>query len=112
MSDSVKFVLGDLLFTTPNVEYLKLSDNIEMFDGVLICGNHKLREIKLPSKLKYVGSYFIEDVTLIKEITFGKNTKEYGWSVVCNCPNVKRVRVPKGSKYDASEFDGIKVEEY
>ena len=112
MSDSVKFVLGDLLFTTPNVEYLKLSDNIEMLDGTLICGNHKLREIKLPSKLKYVGSYFIEDVALIKEITFGMNTKEYGWSVVCDCPNVKRIRVPKGSQYDASEFDGIKVEEY
>jgi hypothetical protein len=47
-----------------------------------------------------------------KEITFGKNTKEYGWSVVCDCPNVKRIRVPKGSQYDASEFDGIKVEEY
>ena len=112
MSDSVKLVLGDLLFTTPSVEYLKLSDNIEKIAGALICGNHKLREIKLPSKLKYVGSYFIEDVTLIKEITFGKNTKEYGWSVVRDCPNVKKIRVPKGSQYDASEFDGIKVEEY
>lgn len=112
MSDTVKLVLGNLVFNTQNVEYLKLSDNIENIDGTLICGNNKLREIKLPSKLKCVGSYFIEDVTLIKEITFGKNTKEYGWSVICDCPNVKKVRVPKGSQYDPSEFDGIKVEEY
>ena len=46
------------------------------------------------------------------EYIITENTKEYGWSVVCDCPNVKRIRVPKGSQYDASEFDGIKVEEY
>ena len=112
MSNSVKTILGSFLECCPNVEFLKLSDNIESIKGVLIYNNNKLREIKLPSKLICAESYLIDSVTELKEITFGKNTKNYEWDVVSNCPNLAKIRIPKGSEYDSYSFGEYKVEEY
>ena len=112
MTDAT-LTLGETSLATysRNISKIVLSNSIKKIECDLFSENEALFGIILPSKLEEITNAFTACKNL-RDIKFPATCKKYGWFTISECPNIKRVYIPKGSEYDDLSFKDIEVIEY
>ena len=94
-----------------NLSRIIFSNSIKKIECDICIENEALIEVNLPSKLEEITNAFTACMKL-RDIRFPASCKQYGWFTISQCPNIKRVYIPKGAEYDDLSFKGIEVIEY
>ena len=112
MTDAT-LTLGESGFAShsKNLSRIIFSNSIKKIECDICIENEALIEVNLPSKLEEITNAFTACKKL-RDIRFPASCKQYGWFTISDCPNIKKVYVPKGAEYEDLSFKGIQVIEY
>lgn len=79
---------------SPFVDKIIIPEGIEKIDSFTFAGNEKVKEIVLPSTLKYIGEEAFVNCSRLKIIEIPEGVEDIGIRAFYNCPSLKFIKLP------------------
>ena len=79
---------------SPFEDKIIIPEGIEKIDSFTFAGNEKVKEIVLPSTLKYIGEEAFANCSRLKIIEIPEGVEDIGIRAFYNCPSLKFIKLP------------------